>query len=109
VTLTVLAVLRKYYSLLLGSFPQDPYVTLQRIHTSSVPVIPSLPNQSTEVEPLAINQAILDHFIIMLAVSSEENAPSVFCLAMTIIIGNTDITRNLEIGMLKLYSYRVRN
>jgi len=103
--LTVLAVLRKYYNSLLGSFPQDPYVTQQRIHTSSIPVSsvsPSLPNQSTKVDPLSVNQAILDHFIIMMAVSLEENAPSVFCLAMSIIIGNMDITRNLEMGMPKL-------
>ncbi|XP_065910083.1 uncharacterized protein [Dysidea avara] len=97
----LLAVLRKYYDSLLNSFPQDPRVTHQRIHTSSIPISPSPPHQSTEVNPLAVNRAILDNFIIMVALSPEENASSVFCMVMSIIIGNTDITRNLEMDLLK--------
>jgi len=89
----VVAVLRKYYDLLLSSFPQDPHVTEERLHVHSRLAPPSCPDSQLS------NQLILDRYITMLTLSSEQCTPSLFCKMMTIIIGNTDITTKLENGM----------
>lgn len=85
--------LRKYYDLLLSSFPQDPGVAEQRLHINS-----SLAPPNCQDSQLS-NQLILDHYITMLALSSEQCSPSLFCKMMSVIIGNTDITAKLENGM----------
>ena len=84
--------LRKYYNLLLNSFPQDPSVTEQRLHINSNLALPNHPDSQFS------NQLILDHYITMLALSSEQCTPSLFCKMMSVIIGNTDITAKLENG-----------
>ncbi|XP_065910070.1 uncharacterized protein [Dysidea avara] len=99
----LVVVLRRYYDLLLSSFPQDPGITEQRLHINSSLAPPSHPDSQSS------NQLILDHYITMLALSSEKCTPSSFCMTMSIIIGNTDITDNLENDLLNALSEKEDN
>jgi len=87
-------VLRKYYDILLNSFPEDLSVTRQRLYVNLNPAPPC-----SHPDAQMTNQMVLDHYITMLALSSEQCIPSLFCMTMSIITGNTDIMASLEIGM----------
>jgi len=94
----VIAVVKKHYDALLKCFPEDINVTSQRLRSYAQQLDPMSNYQYSPLNAHLANETMLNLLINQLLSSNSSKAPIIFCSALILITGDSNVIRELIKG-----------